>query len=124
MAADIPERQHDTTPYTLCVGVTSHNKAIVDANLRLSPDIKSGDLRLEAEYNALSASAGYNSILDRSSEDIVIFSHHDVYFPKGWRNLLHERLIELQKYDPEWAVLAPFGIGRLDSQLYGPLWSS
>lgn len=124
MVADKLGTLHETTPYTLCVGVTSHMKAIVDKNLRLSPDVQSGGLRLEEEYNAPSAGAGYNSILDRSSEDIVIFAHHDVYFPAGWLSLLNERLNELQQHDTEWAVLAPFGIGKQDNQFYGPLWSS
>lgn len=124
MIAGSLERQDEALPYTLCVGVTSHKKAILDGNLRLSPDIKSGELRLDEEYNALSAGIAYNSILSRSSEDVVIFAHHDVYFPAGWKRLLQKRLNELFKHDPEWGILAPCGIARHDNQFYGPLWSS
>lgn len=114
----------DASYYTVCIGVMSHNKSIVDANLRLSPDINSGRIRLEEVYDSSCAGAAYNAILDRTTDEVIIFAHHDVYFPRGWKNLLHERLNELNNFDPNWAILTPFGMGKHDQQLYGPIWSS
>jgi len=107
----------------MVIGVTSHDQAILEANLKRSPAITSTDLQLLVETGSPSASIAYNRILDRSDAPVVVFAHHDVYLPTGWDTLLRARIKELEDRDPDWAVLAPFGIGH-DRMGYGPVWSS
>lgn len=107
----------------IVVGVATHDTAIVDANLGVSPAIQEGAFRLFVEENAPSASVAYNRLLDRSTAPIVIFAHHDVYLPRGWDTLLRKRITELEELDPNWGILAPFGVGH-DLVGYGPVWSS
>lgn len=107
----------------IVVGVATHDAAIVDANLRVSPAIQDGIFHLLVEPNAPSAAVAYNRVLDRSTAPIVIFAHHDVYLPRGWDAVLRKRITELERLDPNWGILAPFGVGH-DLVGYGPVWSS
>ncbi|GGE56942.1 hypothetical protein GCM10011517_25890 [Actibacterium pelagium] len=65
---------------------------------------------LHQEWNAPSASVAYNRALDRTTSDLIIFAHQDVYFPPGWLSQLWETLDWLSENDPHWGVLAPFGM--------------
>ena len=105
------------------VAAASHSPAILDANLRLSPMIASGATRLHVEASAPSASIAYNRALDATTEEIVIFAHHDVYLPLGWDDILRARIAEVEAMDPNWALLGAFGVA-LDVRHFGPVWSS
>ncbi len=60
--------------------------------------------------NAASAAEAYNRGLAQSDAPIVIFAHQDVYFPPNWLRRLSQAIEWLDKHDPNWAVLAPFGM--------------
>lgn len=100
------------------IACASHSKTILDANLGRSPLLAT--VALHVERNAPSAAIAYNRALDATTPDVVVFAHHDVYFPPGWDALLAARLAELP---PDWAVFGSFGIG-LDEAHIGPVWSS
>ncbi|MFV0301069.1 MAG: hypothetical protein ACK5IP_09370 [Paracoccus sp. (in: a-proteobacteria)] len=101
----------------------SNDRDILDRNLRSSPSIRAERLGLDVEEDPPTAAIGYNRLLDRNAEAICILSHHDVYLPRGWRRLLAERLAEVEAHDPDWAIVAAYGIGP-DGRHWGPVWSS
>ncbi|MGB8811688.1 MAG: hypothetical protein WCC57_00725, partial [Paracoccaceae bacterium] len=101
----------------------SHSPAILEANLKLSPMLATGAMKLHVETDAPSASIAYNRVLDATTEDIIVFAHHDVFLPEGWDDLLRARIAELTAHDPNWALLGAFGVG-MDVRPFGPVWSS
>ena len=101
----------------------SHSDDILNANLRRSPLLSNGTIPLHIERGAASAAQAYNRALDATTADILIFAHHDVYFPHGWETLLQTRLATLATQDPNWALFGPFGVA-LDAAHIGPVWSS
>lgn len=105
------------------VVTASHDDAILEANLKKSPMIASGDIPLEVVKGAPSASIAYNRGLDATTAEIVVFAHHDVYIPSGWERLLLRRISEVEAEDPGWGLLGPLGI-TLEGTHYGPVWST
>lgn len=105
------------------VGVATHDMAVLEGNLGLSPAITDKKLQLLIEKNCPSASIAYNRIIERSTAPIIVLAHHDVYLPQGWDSLLRARIAEVSAFDPNWAVIAPFGVGH-DLVGYGTVWSS
>lgn len=101
----------------------SNNPRILQENLLRSPLIASGNYPLEVVQDASSAAKAYNTGLDQTSAEIVVFLHHDVYLPLGWDTLLRQRIAEVEATDPDWGLLGAFGIG-LDAREFGPVWSS
>ncbi|WP_296639713.1 glycosyltransferase [Roseinatronobacter sp.] len=111
------------TAPTIAFVCASNNPQILNDNLMRSPAIASGAYPLEVVENAPSAAQAYNTGLDRSAADVVVFLHHDVYLPLGWDALLRQRIAEVEAKDPNWALLGAFGIA-MDTRGYGPVWSS
>lgn len=104
------------------IGCASNNDTILDANLLSSPEVRAG-LKVEVQKGAPSATIAYNRILDATDAEIVILAHQDVWLPQGWLGLLHERLAELEKIDPNWGLAGAFGVD-FEQRLWGPVWSS
>ncbi|MFN3936370.1 MAG: hypothetical protein ACK4KW_02230 [Gemmobacter sp.] len=111
-------------PLDAVVACASNNATILDANLRKSPAVASGRLPLHVERDAPSAAIAYNRALDATRAGIVILAHHDVFLPDGWDRLLALRIAEVERIDPDWGVIGPFGVGRENRMNYGPVWSS
>lgn len=105
----------------IAVVVASHSEKTLAANLGRSPLL--ARVPLHVERDAPSAAIAYNRALDATTAGIVVFAHHDVFLPLGWDRLLMRRVAEVQAIDPDWAVLAAYGIG-LDADSCGPVWSS
>lgn len=101
----------------------SNNPRILRDNLLRSPMLADGTYPLEVIENASSATTAYNAGLDRTTAEILVFLHHDVYLPLGWDALLRQRIAEVERIDPGWALLGPNGIA-MNTKLYGPVWSS
>ncbi|GGX48686.1 hypothetical protein GCM10007385_15900 [Tateyamaria omphalii] len=112
-----------TSDHDFIVAVATNNDTILNDNLLRSPMIKDGIVGTEIVRDAPSASIAYNTALDNTTASIVIFAHHDVYFPHGWDELLRQRIAEVDAIDPNWAVLGAFGIGLTGAE-YGPVWST
>jgi hypothetical protein len=70
-----------------------------------------------------SAATAYNDALDRSSNDLHIFCHQDVYLPEGWLKDLQKALDYLAIHDPNWGVLGCSGI-TVDHDHWRYLYSS
>lgn len=85
--------------------------------------IASGGIPVHVERRAASAGEAYNRALDVTTAEIVVFAHQDVYFPAGWEALLREGIRRVAALDPDWALLAPFGVSE-SGRFLGPVWSS
>lgn len=70
-----------------------------------------------------SAPKAYNEALARSSNDLIVFCHQDVYLPEGWLEDLRRALNYLAIADPNWGVLGCSGM-TVDRQHWRYLYSS
>lgn len=91
------------------------------ANIARSPCVSQWPLSVQE--NAVSASLGYNELLDSTDAPVVVFAHHDVYLPAGWDVLLQARIADIEARDPDWAVIGAYGVDQ-SGVGWGPVWSS
>ena len=106
----------------LCIVTATNDEFYLKTNLLASAIIDRG-VPLQVERGAVSAAAAYNHGLDATVAPIVIFAHQDVYFPPGWERLLLQTLELLERQDPDWALVAPYGITR-QGEHAGDVWST
>lgn len=105
-----------------CIVVASNDEASLQRNLMASELVKAG-VPVHVERGAASASIAYNAGLDATTAPIVIFAHQDVYFPPGWEDRLARVIREVEKTDPDWALLAPFGMTE-EGEHIGEVWTT
>lgn len=98
----------------------SNNPAILAANLARSPLLATLPLSV---IEATSAALAYAQGMAESTEDILIFVHHDVYLPPGWDTLLRARIADVAARDPDWALIGAYGVDD-HARGWGPVWSS
>jgi len=118
-----PHKQGNTMAGQLCVVVASNDPVTLERNLLASDMIARQGVPVHVEQKAPSASAAYNAGLNATSAPIVIFAHQDVYFPPGWEKRLAAQIAAVEALDPNWALLAPFGI-RDKGRHIGRVWST
>ena len=99
------------------------DKSTLAANLLRSPDIVSGSVPCEPLWNSESAALAYNRVIDRATADILIFTHSDVYFPRGWFARLIAELDALNMCDPNWAAAGLIGLTDYN-QFAGRIWDT
>lgn len=116
--------QNSSRGRSLAFACVSNNDAVLADNLRRSPVFSDARTRLHIEQNAPSASSAYNKALSQLDEDIVVFLHQDVFLPKGWEDLLWQRIDQVEAVDKNWGLLGSFGIAANDGRGYGPVWST
>lgn len=108
----------------LCVVALVNDDACLNRNLLASDLIAKHAVPLHIERGATSAGIGYNRGLDATQADYVIFAHQDVYFPPDWHDHLAQAIVDVEALDPNWAILAPFGICAQTRTDVGDVWSS
>jgi hypothetical protein len=59
-----------------------------------------------------SAPKAYNAAIDQALNEVIIFAHQDVFFPKTWLADLERALRYLETEDPNWGVLGCFGSAK------------
>src|SRR4051794_38412579 len=96
------------TSLTICCA--SNREEVLRDNLARSPAIGSGAIPLISESNHPNAGSAYNAALARTTSDVVVFAHQDIYLPAGWEFRLRSALHDLQRADPEWGVLGIWGV--------------
>src|SRR5205823_3822561 len=104
--------------------VAVNDRDILASNLLASPCFRQPhtyELLLQEGFT--SATAAYNDGLRRSSNDLVIFVHQDVFLPEGWIAELDRALQYLQQTNPNWGVLGCWGTTR-NGEYYGHIYSS
>lgn len=62
-----------------------------------------------SKSNAVCAYQGLNQLLDQARGDYVILCHQDVFLLSDGREVLDERLEQLTRHDPNWAVAGNAG---------------
>ena len=107
---------------SVVVAAAVNNEQILATTLALSPDLLSAGVEFVAVRGAPSASLAYNSVLTRTTADLVIFVHQDVYLPDGWVSRIVTEADRLDKVAPNWAVMGVYGITRQGAHV-GRLWS-
>lgn len=108
----------------LCIVVACNSDAILQNNLLRSEMVSTGIVPVSVIRNAASAAIAYNSGLDNTTAPFVIFAHQDVYFPPGWESRLSKAIAEVERLDPNWALIAPFGMSEDGSEHRGDVWTT
>ncbi len=60
-----------------------------------------------------SASMAYNAGMKKSSSEILVFVHQDIFLPSGWAVKLSRCIQELTAIDPQWGVAGVIGKNEL-----------
>ena len=108
----------------IIVAAAVNDRAILENCLRRSPDIAQGVLPLTVLEGYSSASKAYNEVLRKApAGTLIIFAHQDVYLPADYGARLRHRIDELERTDPDWAVLGLSG-RRADGKFAGKVWST
>ena len=107
----------------LCIVVACNDSASLSQNLLASEIVSNRGIQVHVERGAPSASVAYNRGLAATTQPIVIFAHQDVYFPPGWGDRLLTLIKMLDQYDPDWALLAPFGMSETGKHI-GDAWTT
>ncbi len=100
-----------------------NNDEVLAQNLATSPDILKSPDRLTVRRDFRSAASAYNSGLDATSGEIVVFLHQDVYLPLGWEARLLAQIEALETVDRNWGVIGVYGVRDNGTHL-GRVWSS
>jgi Glycosyltransferase like family len=56
-----------------------------------------------------SAAAAFNAAIEDSSNDLMVFCHQDIVFPRRWNDIFWSRLQELADVDERWGVVGCAG---------------
>ena len=107
----------------ICLVVACNDKGLLDRNLLASDMVQRSDIETYVEHGAGSASAVYNRGIVATKAPIIVFAHQDVYFPPAWREILNAEIARVEGADPNWAVLAPFGVST-NGHHAGHVWST
>src|SRR3954469_7121947 len=91
------------------VVVASNDASVLNNSLMRSPEIQSVK-EVVVRQNFSSAAEAYNSGIDASKADFIVFAHQDVFFPDGWFKSVAEKISALSTTDPDWGVLGIYGI--------------
>jgi Glycosyltransferase like family len=111
-----------THEITLVVAV--NNRDILERNLLASPCFRSPlNHQILVQEGFSSAAEAYNDGLDRSTNELVIFAHQDVFLPEGWMARLDSALQHLERTDPAWGVLGCWG-AKENGEYRGHVYSS
>src|SRR5579871_3588952 len=96
-------------PLTFVVPVPKKGKILTD-NFLASPCLRKNSRdQVIIQENFRSAAAAYNDAIDRSSNDLIVFVHQDIWLPNTWRHRLEQALADLSVEDAHWGVLGCWG---------------
>ena len=112
-----------TSEITLVVVAAVNKDEVLAGNLAASPIFENGNIPLIVERGHLSAGEAYNCALDKTTANVVIFAHQDVYLPKGWETKLISTIQSLDDDNGNWAVLGVIGMD-MRGNLVGRTWST
>lgn len=87
-----------------------NSRPILEACLLRSPDVAAGRLSVEVLEGYASASIAYSDAIAKSTKSICLFTHQDVYLPRGWLDTFLRHVNALSERDPNWAVVGVYGI--------------
>jgi hypothetical protein len=105
-------------PITFVVAI--NNQSIYQNNLLASPIFTENDrktIHILERRNFKSAAIAYNSALEETKTDLIVFIHQDVFLPDRWLRDLKFALSVLDRKDPEWGVLGSWGFTEQDDYI-------
>src|SRR5208337_5309354 len=109
--------RHTTRAITFVVCV--NNREILETNFLASPCLLAPHPhQIIPQEGFSSATRAYNDAIDKSSNDLIVFCHQDMFFPATWISQLENILDCLRTQDPKWGVLGCCGI-TCDGQFRG-----
>jgi hypothetical protein len=98
----------DTKSITFVLAV--NDKHVFESNFLASPCLSGAHShQIIVQEGFSSASTAYNDAIDRSTNDLIVFSHQDIIFPDFWLLDLQRAMDSLQQTDPQWGVLGCYG---------------
>lgn len=109
--------------FAVTIVAAVNNAEILQNNLALSHLISSQKTDLLCKRGFDSAAAALNEGIDEALTDVIVLSHQDVYLPKLWFEQLSHAIAQIEKHDPDWAVLGVFGVSDRND-LVGHCWST
>jgi len=95
---------------TFVVPVNDEN--VYSKHFLASPLFKNKKYEILSQRGFASASKAYNDAIDRSDNDIMVFTHQDMSFPDNWERELFLSISYLKKNDPNWGVIGCYGKNR------------
>lgn len=107
----------------ICIVVASNDNESLQRNLLASDIVQKSRVPVHVERGAESATVAYNNGLDTTEAPYVIFAHQDVYFPPQWESQLAHAITSVSQEDPNWALIAPFGVSK-EGEHVGRVWST
>ncbi len=107
----------------VCIVVASNNEACLARNLMVSDIVTHDGVTVRVERGAPSAAVAYNRGLDATDAPIVVFAHQDVYLPPFWADRLMAAIADVEKVDPDWALIGAYGISH-DGRNTGDVWTT
>jgi hypothetical protein len=109
---------------TITFLVAVNDREVFENNFLASPCLRGTHAHeLVIQEQSVSAPNAYNDGLGRSSNDLLVFCHQDVYLPEGWLEDLRRALDYLAVHDPDWGVLGCSGM-TVDGRHWRHLFSS
>lgn len=112
------------TPITFVVPIAANGREILESNFLASPCLRSTHPHeIIIQENFSSAARAYNDALGKSTNDLVVFCHSDIFLPEPWISQLQQALDCLEVQDPRWGVLGCGGINP-DGSGGGHIYSS
>jgi hypothetical protein len=111
-----------TTAITFVVAVNS--RQIYEDNFLASLCFEGGHPhQIIVQEGFRSAVLAYNDAIDKSLNDLIVFAHQDVLFPREWVKDLQRSLERLDESDSNWGVLGCYGeplYGKGRGYIYSP----
>lgn len=108
----------------ICIVVAVNDDAALAHNLMQSDLVARHGVPVHFERGASSASVAYNRGIDGTDAPLIIFVHQDVYLPSRWLDDLARALDAVSRLDPNWGLLAPFGVSRDLAKHRGEVWTT
>lgn len=100
-----------------CIAAVN-NQNILNANLLTSEDLQRFGIPFFAAEGFPSAGAAYNYGMQKIDREVLVYTHQDVYLPKGWFNKLKRTIHTLPM---DWGVLGVIGMD-LSGNVVGRTW--
>jgi Glycosyltransferase like family len=109
---------------SITFAVAVNNRAVFKTNFLASPCLRGvHDHEVLAQEGFISAAKAYNDAIDRSTNDLIVFVHQDIFLPETWLQQLNLALDWLRCSDPRWGVAGSYG-KTVDGSGWGHVYSS
>ena len=104
--------------------VAVNNRELFESNFLASPCFREPHHhQILVQENFDCAAKAYNDAIERSSNDLIVFCHQDIFLPETWLSELDQALDHLQAEDPGWGVLGCYGV-TINQTGHGHIYSS